>query len=113
MKGDKMYTKGKWFNNGGQIYAQQGDSIQEICDVGLINSQSKEDTANTQRICLCVNSHDALLEACKFAETIIIEQHKTLESIAKGIAEKAGIKATAIPLPPTDILQAAIAEAEK
>lgn len=44
------YTKGKWFNNGGRICAQQGDDIREICDVGLVNHQSREDTANARLI---------------------------------------------------------------
>jgi hypothetical protein len=56
-----MHTKGKWFNNGGRIYAQQGDEIREICDVGLVNNQSKEDTANARLI----TAAPELLEACK------------------------------------------------
>lgn len=59
---ETKHTKGKWFNNGGRIYAQQGDdNIREICDVGLVNQQSKEDTANAR---LIVAAPD-LLVACK------------------------------------------------
>lgn len=43
-------TQGKWFNNGGRIYAEQGDDIREICEVGMVNHQSQEDTANARLI---------------------------------------------------------------
>jgi hypothetical protein len=59
------YTKGKWFNNGGRIYAQQGDDIREICDVGMVNHQSHEDTANARLIAAAPK----LLEACKLARS--------------------------------------------
>jgi hypothetical protein len=54
------HTQGKWFNNGGRIYAQQGDDIREICDVGLVNHQSAEDTANARLI----KAAPELLECC-------------------------------------------------
>jgi len=63
------YTKGKWFNNGGRIYAQQGDDIREICDVGIINSQTLEDTANARLIAAAPD----LYEATKAAQIMLLQ----------------------------------------
>ncbi len=65
------------------------------------------------------SSHDALVEACKLGILTMVEQHKTLITITEAmtagntLAQKVGIKAIIIPLPPIDILQKAIANAKE
>lgn len=54
-----------------------------------------------------------LLEACRLGRLVITDQYKALNEITKAIAKKAGIKFSTIPLPPLDIIEQAIADAEK
>lgn len=57
------YTKGKWFNDGGRIHAQQGDDIEEI---GEIYHQSKSFMANVHLIAAAPD----LLAACERDEEL-------------------------------------------
>jgi len=67
LKGDKMYTKGKWevstYEGGWDCVRSEQGTI--ICKLGL------NEPGNAERICKCVNSHDELLEACKEAAHLI------------------------------------------
>ncbi len=55
---------------------------------------------------------DALLAVCEFGLAVIMEQHRSLQVITNGIAKKAGVKPTIIPLPSPEILKAAIEAAK-
>jgi len=63
------FTTGKWYANklGDVIFCKrQGGKVIEIADLTYPTKLSApENRANARRICQCVNSHDALLEACK------------------------------------------------
>jgi len=65
-----MYTKGKWeiTNIDGNTYITSHEyEIAKLCikPTPVQTFRSEEIKANAERICCCVNSHDALLEACK------------------------------------------------
>jgi len=88
-----MYTKGKWTLKDGAnnlyrqtiendpgcfeaycqchytIYGSKPHQSQFIADI--IVESSDEGLANAQRICQCVNSHDALVAALKYAQDFI------------------------------------------
>ena len=54
-----MYTKGEWkYDNAlEEVFAESGDIIADLFGPNM--------SENGKRIVTCVNSHDALVEACK------------------------------------------------
>ena len=66
-----MYTKGKWILDGGtnkkgDLFIWKAGEYYGGHAIATVHGEIQEGAeANAARICQCVNSHDALVEACK------------------------------------------------
>ena len=81
-----MYTKGKWEVITERKHKTHSIEIRQADDNSPITwcyGTDKEAQANAERICLCVNSHDDLLEALNQSQTQIHILTENLIAIAR------------------------------
>lgn len=97
----------------------KGDQIFEsdnlVCTINGLDADNRlirqESEAKAKELVRRWNSFEGLLAACELGVEVMNEQKQALQTICDGIAKKAGLETPVIPQPPTDILEAAIKEA--
>lgn len=81
-----------------------------ICTMDADGISVDEAKINAQRVVLCWNSHDGLLEACKYSLEIIDTMQEYITGLRKQRIQFSPISSP--PIPPKEPIEEAIAEAE-
>ena len=85
------HTKGKWEAVKSEpvyhIIAPDGNFVDDFATIWNTNGKAE---ANARHICKCVNSHDALLEACK-AVVSVVTPSKLKGTIKENFSEQVAL----------------------